>query len=314
MTVSLRLQLIGMAVAALAGCMNAEQPQIATRTPTTAGSQPLVIALLGDQTRIALLNDLALASNAVSHDRTTHIDVTAVIDGLRLEITTSKSDSVLAHASTSDVADLAVVAVDARNGPMPVHREHILFARQMHIPTVLVAFTHSDAIDDPELLELEELELRELLGMYDYNGDEAIVAFDSSAARIEHVAGAPMGAHSLLQSLSRQVRRSPMPSSIQSDVCILDVYALAEIQAFPLKTKGIVSGEYTLVLGASVAKAMVHADPAIAPGETGFARVTFDSPVSVRIGQRCAIVTEDHIAAAAVITGVESETQMQRDG
>ncbi len=68
--------------------------------------------------------------------------------------------------------DGAILVVAATDGPMPQTREHILLARQVNVPAMVVFLNKVDAVDDPELLELVELEVRELLSQYDFPGDE----------------------------------------------------------------------------------------------------------------------------------------------
>jgi elongation factor Tu len=68
--------------------------------------------------------------------------------------------------------DGAILVVSAADGPMPQTREHILLARQVNVPSVVVFMNKTDQVDDPELIELVELELRELLSMYEFPGDD----------------------------------------------------------------------------------------------------------------------------------------------
>src|SRR6201993_2727965 len=68
--------------------------------------------------------------------------------------------------------DGAILVVAANDGPMPQTREHLLLARQVNVPYIIVFLNKVDTVDDPELLELVELELRELLNKYDFPGDE----------------------------------------------------------------------------------------------------------------------------------------------
>jgi elongation factor Tu len=71
--------------------------------------------------------------------------------------------------------DGAILVVDAADGPMPQTREHILLARQVNVPALVVFLNKVDLVDDPELLDLVEMEVRELLTKYDYPGDEVPV-------------------------------------------------------------------------------------------------------------------------------------------
>jgi elongation factor Tu len=68
--------------------------------------------------------------------------------------------------------DGAIVVVSAADGPMPQTREHILLARQVNVPAIVVFMNKIDAVDDPELLDLVEMEIRELLSKYDFPGDD----------------------------------------------------------------------------------------------------------------------------------------------
>ncbi len=68
--------------------------------------------------------------------------------------------------------DGAILVVSAPDGPMPQTREHILLARQVGVPYIVVFMNKTDMMDDPELLELVEMEIRELLSSYDFPGDE----------------------------------------------------------------------------------------------------------------------------------------------
>src|SRR5881296_2794874 len=68
--------------------------------------------------------------------------------------------------------DGAILVVSAADGPMPQTREHILLARQVGVPSIVVFLNKVDMVDDPELLDLVELEVRELLSSYEFPGDE----------------------------------------------------------------------------------------------------------------------------------------------
>ena len=68
--------------------------------------------------------------------------------------------------------DGAILVVSAADGPMPQTREHILLARQVGVPYIVVFLNKADMVDDEELIELVELEIRELLSAYDFPGDD----------------------------------------------------------------------------------------------------------------------------------------------
>ena len=81
--------------------------------------------------------------------------------------------------------DGAVVVVSAADGPMPQTREHILLARQVNVPYIVVYLNKVDMVDDPELVELVELEVRELLSEYEFPGDEIPVIRGSALKALE---------------------------------------------------------------------------------------------------------------------------------
>jgi elongation factor Tu len=90
--------------------------------------------------------------------------------------------------------DGAILVVAATDGPMPQTREHVLLARQVGVPSIVVALNKVDAVDDEELLELVEMEVRELLTEYDFPGDDvpvvrvsALKALEGDAAAAEQV-------------------------------------------------------------------------------------------------------------------------------
>jgi len=81
--------------------------------------------------------------------------------------------------------DGAILVVAASDGPMPQTREHILLARQVNVPRIVVFMNKTDQVDDPELLELVELEVRELLSKYEFPGDEIPIIKGSALAAME---------------------------------------------------------------------------------------------------------------------------------
>ena len=81
--------------------------------------------------------------------------------------------------------DGAILVVSAADGPMPQTREHILLARQVEVPAIVVALNKADMVDDPELLELVELEVRELLSKYEFPGDDIPVIQVSALKALE---------------------------------------------------------------------------------------------------------------------------------
>ena len=83
--------------------------------------------------------------------------------------------------------DGAILVVSAADGPMPQTREHLLLARQVNVPSVVVFMNKTDQVDDPELLELVEMELRDLLNEYDFPGDDTPILKGSALSALNNV-------------------------------------------------------------------------------------------------------------------------------
>jgi elongation factor Tu len=105
--------------------------------------------------------------------------------------------------------DGAILVVAAPDGPMPQTREHILLARQVGVPCVLVALNKVDMMDDPELLELVELELRELLSSYGFPGDELPIVRISALNALNGDPEAEKGIEELMDAVDNYV---PLPA------------------------------------------------------------------------------------------------------
>lgn len=85
--------------------------------------------------------------------------------------------------------DGAILVVSAADGPMPQTREHILLARQVNVPYIVVFLNKEDMVDDPELIELVEMEVRELLDQYDFPGDDTPIIVGSALKALEDPSG-----------------------------------------------------------------------------------------------------------------------------
>lgn len=95
--------------------------------------------------------------------------------------------------------DGAIIVVAATDGPMPQTREHILLARQVGVPSLVVFMNKVDLVDDEEMLELVEMEVRELLDSYDFPGDDTPVVMGSALKALEGDAGAQAKIMELMQ-------------------------------------------------------------------------------------------------------------------
>ncbi len=106
--------------------------------------------------------------------------------------------------------DGAILVVSAADGPMPQTREHILLARQVGVPALVVFLNKCDMVDDPELLELVELEVRELLSKYDFPGDDIPIVRGSALVALEN-GDAVLGHDAVLELMTQVDAYIPQP-------------------------------------------------------------------------------------------------------
>jgi elongation factor Tu len=123
--------------------------------------------------------------------------------------------------------DGAILVVAAPDGPMPQTREHVLLARQVGVPCVVVALNKVDMMDDPELLELVELELRELLTSYGFPGDDLPIVRISALDALNGDAEAEKGIEALMEAVDSYV---PMPERALDKPFLMPIEDIFSIQ------------------------------------------------------------------------------------
>ena len=128
--------------------------------------------------------------------------------------------------------DGAVLVVSAPDGPMPQTREHILLARQVEVPSIIVALNKVDMMDDEELLELVELEVRELLSRYEFPGDDTPIIRCSGLKALEGDKDYEQGILDLVQAMDDYF---PMPTRITDQAFLMPVE-----DVFGIKGRGTV--------------------------------------------------------------------------
>ena len=133
--------------------------------------------------------------------------------------------------------DGAVLVCSAADGPMPQTREHILLSRQVGVPYIVVYLNKADQVDDADLLELVEMEVRELLDSYDFPGDETPIVTGSALKALEGDAG-EMGVPSIEKLVSEMDRYFPVPERPVSQPFLL-----------PIEDVFSISGRGTVVTG-----------------------------------------------------------------
>jgi elongation factor Tu len=125
--------------------------------------------------------------------------------------------------------DGAVLVVSAADGPMPQTREHILLARQVGVPYIVVYMNKADMVDDKELLELVEMEVRELLSLYKYPGDDTPIIIGSALKALEgdqSEIGVP-SIHRLIEAMDSYIPIPERPVDLPFLMPIEDVFSIA---------------------------------------------------------------------------------------
>ncbi len=107
--------------------------------------------------------------------------------------------------------DGAILVVSAADGPMPQTKEHILLARQVGVPSIVVFMNKVDQVDDPELLDLVEMEVRELLSKYEFDGDNIPIVKGSALAAIENT-NEETGKKAILELMQKVDEHIPQPT------------------------------------------------------------------------------------------------------
>jgi elongation factor Tu len=122
--------------------------------------------------------------------------------------------------------DGAILVVSAADGPMPQTREHVLLARQVNVPYIVVALNKVDMVDDPELLDLVELEVRELLTSYEFPGDEVPVVRISALKALEGDAEAEAQVVELLDAVDSYIPEPTRDTEKPFLMSIEDVFSI----------------------------------------------------------------------------------------
>ncbi len=122
--------------------------------------------------------------------------------------------------------DGAILVCSAADGPMPQTREHILLARQVGVPALVVFLNKVDQVDDEELLELVEMEVRELLSMYDFPGDDIPVTMGSALKALEGDATHRENINKLMDSVDEYIPEPERPVDLDFLMPVEDVFSI----------------------------------------------------------------------------------------
>src|ERR671911_1698723 len=213
--------------------------------------------------------------------------------------------------------DGAILVVSAADGPMPQTREHILLARQVGVPALVVYMNKVDMVDDPELLDLVELEVRELLKSYQFPGDDIPVVRGSALMALEDK-NAEQGEQSILKLMEEVDRYIPQPVRDKDKPFLMpieDVFSISgrgtvvtgrvergivkvgeEIEIVGLKatTKTVVTGVVSLPEGTEM----------VMPGDNARMVVELIQPIAMDEGLRFAIREGGRTVGAGVVTKI----------
>ncbi len=122
--------------------------------------------------------------------------------------------------------DGAILVVSAADGPMPQTREHILLARQVGVPAIVVYLNKADQVDDPELIELVEMEVRDLLTEYDYPGDEVPIIVGSALKALEGDPEAVQSIKDLMKAVDEYIPTPDRPTDKPFLMPVEDVFTI----------------------------------------------------------------------------------------
>ena len=122
--------------------------------------------------------------------------------------------------------DGAILVVSAADGPMPQTREHILLARQVGVPKIVVWLNKVDLIDDPDLLELVEMEIRELLSKYQFDGDNAKIIRGSATAALEGKPEGEAAIQALMEAIDSEIPEPTRETDQPFLMSVEDVFSI----------------------------------------------------------------------------------------
>jgi hypothetical protein len=230
------------------------------------------IAVLGDDTRTSFRNGLIQAGCNASSSASAHAEERIAIIA---------------------AADACVVVMDSTWGPKPIHREDILLASQFSRGPVFIALSKTSFVYDAELLELEELEMREVMNAYGLPGDTAGVFFDSNQARTRSPRGYAAAAKVLLQIPKQQGLNKTAPVEGSSPATI---YCLTVEESFirDMATT-LQSGTFDFVFCSGPTAGSIQFASPLSPGSSGEGRITLEKGTDIGPKGKFVIVKKKHV-------------------
>ena len=247
------------------------------------------IVLLGDDIRVAVLQQCPQPCRSGSNS----------------VATAPQGSSASSIASLAQRAKHAVIVVDATQGPLPITREHIQVARQSGVPSLSILLVNVAQVDDTELLELEELEIRELLNAYEMHGDSAPVFYDAS-----HAAEMPVqqvnGLASALAALKDEPARPELGLTDVTGKNLATVIYLLTPEESALSLPLRKDSPVNVWVNGQVGHATVSSTNVLNPGDNGELALQLSAPVSAAAGSRLLLEREGRIIALGVVVGISA--------
>lgn len=250
----------------------------------------LAVALLGDDVRVEIARDLR------SHDS--------------LEITVPPNGSDAAtFAAAAHNSDFVLLVTDATQGPLPIHREHAMILRQLGIKAIGLLFANTEQLsgmsDALELLELEELEVREVLNAYDLPGDTVTCFHDTKLPGIDPAPQLILGVSGIVEWLKSQEARSlPSPPPATIHECESEIYVMTQEESG--HSRPLANGDSVGVfMNGDLGEGTIGADSELPMGSLSVASLRFAEPVAFAIGNRFLVIVDGHAVGAGVVTSVD---------
>ena len=297
---TLRLLALTTLLALQLSCTRNAEPAPATTQKAVIDRQ---IAVLGDDTRLSFIRDLTRSLQGREESQDGVLNSTVVYHGTPIRFSAAERQDVSTDAKLAWQADIVLLATDSSQGPLPIQRERALLARQMVAPTVAVLFTNCGLVDDPELLHLEELEMRELLNKYKLDGDAAMCLFDDARAKVKEGLTVKRGSESIALWAPTVTRRAVSPTPPKSQQLKLYVYALTRQEGYkPGLATGLRTEDLSILARGAAFTGHLQCDPPLPDGANGECGFVCDPPAELNAGTRIAILRDGHIVGAAVVT------------
>jgi len=202
--------------------------------------------------------------------------------------------------------DGAIIVVAGTDGPMPQTREHILLARQVNVPKLVVFINKVDAVDDPELLELVEMEVRELLDFYEFDGENTPVILGSALGALN---GEPQWEEKVMELMDAVDSWIPIPPrDVDKDFLmpVEDVFSITgrgTVATGRIETGTIHTGDPVQIIGLGAEKMK-----SVVTGVEMFRKILDDGQAGDNVGLLLRGVDKDKIKRGMVIAKPESIT------